>query len=42
MEEMIREVICEFIAENYGETPEDACYNIAELARRIASTLCKE
>lgn len=42
MEERIREVICEFIAENYGDTPEDACYNITELAKEIASAICKE
>lgn len=39
MEQTIKEAICEFVENNYGEEPEDACYNIEELSKAVASAL---
>lgn len=39
MRDTIERAICEFIDKYYGESPEDACYDIEELANAIASDL---
>ena len=42
MRETIERAICEFIDKYYGESPEDACYNVEELANAIATELESE
>ena len=37
--DIIEEAILEFISENYGETKEDACYDVESLSAAIAAKL---
>jgi len=42
MRDIIYDAICEFVFKNYGEEPEESCYDLDELAKEISERLKEE